>query len=157
MPESSQNTVIDLCEKYELQTDLSQIPFFLNHRAKILSECVQDQYLYSFYPNFASIEVVAKRIASTNALVSCADAWELPPSLAQDLVKLALFDIVFGELSGYRIQKARRGKNADYPLFFHLPPLHFVLLELDDSASMRSEGTKRRDALASILRRAAGE
>ncbi|KAI3488841.1 hypothetical protein L1887_47040 [Cichorium endivia] len=45
-----------------------------------------------------------------------------PPYLAQDLVKLALFDVMF---------------------------------LLDDSASMRSEGTRRRDALAGILKRAA--
>ncbi|CDW97565.1 hypothetical protein [Sporisorium scitamineum] len=80
-----------------------------------------DRYLYPFY-TFADIARIAQHIASSGALQQCADSWQLPPYLAQDLVKLALFDVMF---------------------------------LLDDSASMRSEGTRRRDALAGILKRAA--
>ncbi len=80
-----------------------------------------DQYLYPFY-TFADVSRIAHHLASSGALAQCADSWQLPPYLAQDLVKLALFDVMF---------------------------------LLDDSASMRSEGTRRRDALAGILKRAA--
>lgn len=79
-----------------------------------------DQYLYPFY-TFADVARIAQHIASSGALQQCADSWQLPPYLAQDLVKLALFDVMF---------------------------------LLDDSASMHSEGTRRRDALADILKRA---
>lgn len=91
------------------------------HIANLLATCVMDQYLYPFY-TFADVTRIAQHIASSGALQQCADSWQLPPYLAQDLVKLALFDVMF---------------------------------LLDDSASMRSEGTKRRDALAGILKRAA--
>ncbi|SJX64855.1 uncharacterized protein SRS1_15284 [Sporisorium reilianum f. sp. reilianum] len=91
------------------------------HIANLLATCVMDQYLYPFY-TFADVARVAQHIASSGALQQCADSWQLPPYLAQDLVKLALFDVMF---------------------------------LLDDSASMRSEGTRRRDALAGILKRAA--
>ncbi|KAK0557222.1 hypothetical protein OC846_000673 [Tilletia horrida] len=93
----------------------------LNFIAKLLSDAVIDQYLYSFY-TFREIHDIAHRIASSGALAACADAWKLPPSLAADLVKLALFDVMF---------------------------------LLDDSASMRSEGTLRRDGLKSIVKLAA--
>lgn len=82
---------------------------------------MMDQYLYAFY-KFSDIVRIAHHIASSGALAQCADAWQLPPFLAQDLVKLALFDVMF---------------------------------LLDDSASMRSQGTVRRDALAGILKRSA--
>ncbi|SPO30887.1 uncharacterized protein UTRI_05495_B [Ustilago trichophora] len=91
------------------------------HIANLLATCVMDQYLYPFY-TFADVSRIAQHIASSGALQQCADSWQLPPYLAQDLVKLALFDVMF---------------------------------LLDDSASMRSEGTRRRDALAGILKRAA--
>ncbi|KAJ1019580.1 hypothetical protein NDA18_006058 [Ustilago nuda] len=91
------------------------------HIANLLATCVMDQYLYAFY-RFADVARIAQDIASSGALAQCADSWQLPPYLAQDLVKLALFDVMF---------------------------------LLDDSASMRSEGTRRRDALAGILKRAA--
>ncbi|KAJ1025174.1 hypothetical protein NDA16_002680 [Ustilago loliicola] len=91
------------------------------HIANLLATCVMDQYLYPFY-TFADVARIAQHIASSDALAQCADSWQLPPYLAQDLVKLALFDVMF---------------------------------LLDDSASMRSEGTRRRDALAGILKRAA--
>lgn len=91
------------------------------HIANLLATCVMDQYLYPFY-TFADVARIAQYIASSGALAQCADSWQLPPYLAQDLVKLALFDVMF---------------------------------LLDDSASMRSEGTRRRDALAGILKRAA--
>ncbi|KAJ9474575.1 VWFA domain-containing protein [Pseudozyma hubeiensis] len=91
------------------------------HIANLLSTCVMDQYLYPFY-TFADVARIAQHIASSGALQQCADSWQLPPYLAQDLVKLALFDVMF---------------------------------LLDDSASMRSEGTRRRDSLAGILKRAA--
>ncbi|SNX83985.1 uncharacterized protein MEPE_02693 [Melanopsichium pennsylvanicum] len=91
------------------------------HIANLLATCVMDQYLYAFY-TFPDIIRIAQHIASSGALQQCADSWQLPPYLAQDLVKLALFDVMF---------------------------------LLDDSASMRSEGTRRRDALAGILKRAA--
>ncbi|SAM84230.1 uncharacterized protein UBRO_06870 [Ustilago bromivora] len=91
------------------------------HIANLLATCVMDQYLYPFY-TFADVARIAQHIASSGALAQCADSWQLPPYLAQDLVKLALFDVMF---------------------------------LLDDSASMRSEGTRRRDALAGILKRAA--
>jgi len=91
------------------------------HIANLLATCVMDQYLYPFY-TFADVVRIAQHIASSGALAQCADSWQLPPYLAQDLVKLALFDVMF---------------------------------LLDDSASMRSEGTRRRDALAGILKRAA--
>lgn len=91
------------------------------HIANLLATCVMDQYLYPFY-TFADVARIAQHIASSGALQQCADSWQLPPYLAQDLVKLALFDVMF---------------------------------LLDDSASMRSEGTRRRDALAGILKRAA--
>lgn len=91
------------------------------HIANLLSTCVMDQYLYPFY-TFPDIVRISQHIASSGALSQCADSWQLPPYLAQDLVKLALFDVMF---------------------------------LLDDSASMRSEGTRRRDALAGILKRAA--
>ncbi|ETS62332.1 hypothetical protein PaG_03413 [Moesziomyces aphidis] len=91
------------------------------HIANLLATCVMDQYLYPFY-TFADVSRIAHHLASSGALAQCADSWQLPPYLAQDLVKLALFDVMF---------------------------------LLDDSASMRSEGTRRRDALAGILKRAA--
>ncbi|PWZ00019.1 hypothetical protein BCV70DRAFT_200191 [Testicularia cyperi] len=91
------------------------------HIANLLATCVMDQFLYPFY-TFQDVARIAQHIASSGALAQCADAWQLPPYLAQDLVKLALFDVMF---------------------------------LLDDSASMRSEGTRRRDALAGILKRAA--
>lgn len=91
------------------------------HIASLLSTCVIDQYLYPFY-TFPDIVRLSQHIANSNSLVECADSWQLPPYLAQDLVKLALFDVMF---------------------------------LLDDSASMRSEGTRRRDALSGILKRAA--
>ncbi|EST09359.2 von Willebrand factor, type A [Kalmanozyma brasiliensis GHG001] len=91
------------------------------HIASLLAACVMDQYLYPFY-TFADVARIAQHIASSGALQQCADSWQLPPYLAQDLVKLALFDVMF---------------------------------LLDDSASMRSEGTRRRDSLAGILKRAA--
>ncbi|TKY88715.1 hypothetical protein EX895_002346 [Sporisorium graminicola] len=91
------------------------------HIANLLATCVMDQYLYPFY-TFADVARIAQHIASSGALQQCADSWQLPPYLAQDLVKLALFDVMF---------------------------------LLDDSASMRSEGTRRRDGLAGILKRAA--
>ena len=81
------------------------------HIANLLATCVMDQYLYPFY-TFADVTRIAQHIASSGALQQCADSWQLPPYLAQDLVKLALFDVMF---------------------------------LLDDSASMRSEGTKRRE------------
>ncbi|KAK0527278.1 hypothetical protein OC842_004920 [Tilletia horrida] len=92
-----------------------------NFITKLLSDCVIDQYLYSFY-SFKDVQHIAQRVAGSGALAAVADAWRLPPSLAADLVKLALFDVFF---------------------------------LLDDSASMRSEGTLRRDALKSIVKLAA--
>jgi hypothetical protein len=92
-----------------------------NHIADILSHCVSDQHLYAFY-DYPKIQNIAQQIARSGALYDCVEAWQLPPSLGQDLVKLALFDISF---------------------------------LLDDSMSMQSEGNLRRDALKTILKRAA--
>lgn len=65
-----------------------------NHIADLLSACVTDQHLYAFY-DFAKIHQIASHIAHSGALYDCCEAWKLPPSLGQDLVKLALFDISF--------------------------------------------------------------
>lgn len=89
--------------------------------ARLLAACVADQYLYVWY-DWNKIQHIAQVIASNGALAEIAEAWEMPPFLAQDLVKLALFDVMF---------------------------------LLDDSASMRSEGTYRRDSLKQIVKRAA--
>ena len=62
--------------------------------ARILCTCVQEQYLYPFW-TYDAVARLAVDIASTGKLVAAADAWKLPPSLAQDLVKLALFDVMF--------------------------------------------------------------
>ncbi|PWN51561.1 hypothetical protein IE53DRAFT_386051 [Violaceomyces palustris] len=91
------------------------------HIAGLLSSCVIDQHLYPFY-TFQQIVQISHQIADSGVLERVAEAWQLPPFLAQDLVKLALFDVMF---------------------------------LLDDSASMRSEGTLRRDGLAGILKRSA--
>jgi vWA found in TerF C terminus len=103
----------------------SDLPFSAltdpTYLTSILAACVQDQCLHAYY-NFSSLQQIAASLASSGALVQAAESWQLPPSLAVDLCKLALFDVCF---------------------------------LLDDSASMHSEGTRRRDALASILRRAA--
>ncbi|KAN0060998.1 hypothetical protein ACQY0O_006732 [Thecaphora frezii] len=64
------------------------------HIANILSACVEEQFLYPFW-TFDSVARLATHIATTGSLVACADAWQLPPFLAQDLVKLALFDVMF--------------------------------------------------------------
>lgn len=65
-----------------------------NHIADLLSACVTDQHLYPFY-DYAKIQSIAHHLAQSGALHDCCEAWELPPSLGQDLVKLALFDISF--------------------------------------------------------------
>jgi hypothetical protein len=65
-----------------------------NHISDILSACVTDQHLYAFY-DFARIHHIAGQIAQSGALYDCCEAWQLPPQLGQDLVKLALFDISF--------------------------------------------------------------
>ncbi|UZJ51482.1 hypothetical protein CBS101457_000802 [Exobasidium rhododendri] len=62
--------------------------------ADLLSNCVTDQHLYPFY-NYDKIKQIAQHIAHSGALYECAEAWKLPPSLAKDLVKLALFDVSF--------------------------------------------------------------
>ncbi|CAD6890293.1 unnamed protein product [Tilletia laevis] len=65
-----------------------------NFIAKLLSDCVIDQFLFPFY-SYHDIQNIAQRVASSGALAAAADAWQLPPSLAADLVKLALFDVSF--------------------------------------------------------------
>lgn len=65
-----------------------------NHISDILSACVTDQHLYPFY-DFARIHHIASQLAHSGALYDCCEAWQLPPQLGQDLVKLALFDISF--------------------------------------------------------------
>ncbi|PWN92900.1 hypothetical protein FA10DRAFT_263637 [Acaromyces ingoldii] len=65
-----------------------------NHIADLLSACVVDQNLYAFY-NFDRIRAIAQQIAASGALAEVCESWQLPPSLGQDLVKLALFDVSF--------------------------------------------------------------
>lgn len=65
-----------------------------NHIADILSACVVDQNLYAFYP-FDRVGQIAQQIAASGALADVCESWQLPPSLGQDLVKLALFDVSF--------------------------------------------------------------
>lgn len=62
--------------------------------ARLLAACVADQYLYAWY-DWNKVEHIAKVIASNGALYDIAEEWQLPPFLAQDLVKLALFDVMF--------------------------------------------------------------
>lgn len=62
--------------------------------ARLLAACVADQYLYPWY-DWQKIQYIAQQIANNGALADVAEAWELPPFLAQDLVKLALFDVMF--------------------------------------------------------------
>ncbi|KAL9938340.1 hypothetical protein V8E36_002963 [Tilletia maclaganii] len=59
---------------------------------KLLSDCVLDQYLYPWY-KWTDISELAQRIATSGALAQVAEAWQLPPSLAADLVTMALFDV----------------------------------------------------------------
>lgn len=62
--------------------------------ARLLAATVADQYLYPFY-DWPKIQYMAQQIASSGTLADIADSWEMPPFLAQDLVKLALFDVMF--------------------------------------------------------------
>lgn len=62
--------------------------------ARLLAATVADQYLYPFY-DWNQIQHIAQHIANSGALADIAESWEMPPFLAQDLVKLALFDVMF--------------------------------------------------------------
>lgn len=62
--------------------------------ARLLAATVADQYLYPFY-DWPKIQHIAQQIANSGTLVEIAESWEMPPFLAQDLVKLALFDVMF--------------------------------------------------------------
>ncbi|PWN28950.1 hypothetical protein BDZ90DRAFT_217977 [Jaminaea rosea] len=62
--------------------------------ARLLAATVADQNLYPFY-DWAACERIARQLASSGTLVSLGESWEMPPFLAQDLVKLALFDVMF--------------------------------------------------------------
>ncbi|KAL9938342.1 hypothetical protein V8E36_002965 [Tilletia maclaganii] len=61
--------------------------------AKLLADCVMGQYLIPWY-TWTDIQQIAQRIATSGALAQVAEAWQLPPSLAADLVTLALFDVI---------------------------------------------------------------
>ncbi|BGP20030.1 hypothetical protein JCM10213_000588 [Rhodosporidiobolus nylandii] len=58
---------------------------------QVLSDCVRDQNISSFYPP-GSLEPLAQRIAQSGALARIASEWRLPMEVAMDLAKLALFD-----------------------------------------------------------------
>ncbi|CAO1631632.1 unnamed protein product [Parajaminaea phylloscopi] len=62
--------------------------------ARLLAATVADQYLYPFY-DWPKIQHMAQHIANNGTLTEVAESWEMPPFLAQDLVKLALFDVMF--------------------------------------------------------------
>ncbi|KAL1409196.1 hypothetical protein Q8F55_006026 [Vanrija albida] len=65
-----------------------------NRVMQVLMQCIQEQRIGAFYRDQRQVEAVAHRIVNTGAAQRLASAWQLPPPIAIDLIKMALFDTV---------------------------------------------------------------
>lgn len=83
---------------------------------RTLNHCIQEQNIGSFYRDPRAVDAIAQRIVANDSVGIISDEWSLPPDIAIDLCKLALFDIVVlcddsapmaGEQNGERINDLR--------------------------------------------------